>query len=266
MNITDPTHYPDVNAILQDLLTSIQAVLGSHVIGMYLDGSLTSDAFDEASDIDFIVVTDEEISGDLFLALQAMHDHLATVDSRWAIQLEGSYISQRALRRYDPATALHPNIERGTGERLKMLHHDAALIIHQSIVRERGIPLVGPAPQTLIDPIAPADLQQAMLSMLPEWAAHLRHEPTQLAARGYQSYVVLSLCRVLYTLHHGAVASKPAAARWAQATLGEPWVLLIERALAGRHDPGSEATAADMDGTLAFINYTQGCSQLFEQR
>ena len=215
MKTIDPTPYPDVNAILQLLLVSIQTVLGSHLIGMYLDGSLTSDAFDQASDIDFIVVTDEEVSGELFLALQAMHDRMATVDSCWAIQLEGSYISQRALRRYDPTHALHPNIERGTGERLKMLDHDAALVIHMAIVCERGIPLLGPASQTLIDPISPADLQQAMLSMLPAWATHLLHEPAQLAARGYQSYVVLSLCRVLYTLHYGTVASKPAAARWA---------------------------------------------------
>ncbi|MDQ3248121.1 MAG: hypothetical protein M3Q45_02820, partial [Chloroflexota bacterium] len=191
MKALHPTPYPDVNALLQDLLARIQAILGSHLIGFYLDGSLTGDAFDEASDIDFIAVTDEEVSGEVFLDLQAMHDTLATLGSPWAIQLEGSYISQHALRRYDPAHAAHPNLERGPGERLKMVHHGAAWIIHQSIVRERGILLSGPPPHTLIDPVSPADLRGAMLSMLPGWVTLILRQPAQIQSRGYQSYIVL---------------------------------------------------------------------------
>jgi len=63
------------------------SILGSHFIGMYLDGSLTSNDFDEDSDIDFVVITDEDISGDLFSELQEMHDRIATIDSPFAVQL-----------------------------------------------------------------------------------------------------------------------------------------------------------------------------------
>jgi hypothetical protein len=70
--------------------------------------------------------------------------------------------------------------------------------IHRSIVRERGIALAGPAPHTLIDPVTPADLQQAIQSMLPGRAARILREPAQLKYRGSQSYVVLTLCRALY--------------------------------------------------------------------
>src|SRR5438132_8364932 len=122
--VDDPTPYPEVNALLQALMDGVQTVLGNHFVGMYLDGSLASGDFDQESDIDFVVVTDIEITGDLFSALKAMHESIAAIDSPWAIQLEGSYLSQQALRRYDPANALHPNIERGRGERLKMIHHD----------------------------------------------------------------------------------------------------------------------------------------------
>ena len=66
MDATHPTSYPDVNALLQELLESVQAVLTHHFIGMYLDGSLTSGDFDQDSDIDFVVATDAEISGDLY--------------------------------------------------------------------------------------------------------------------------------------------------------------------------------------------------------
>jgi Domain of unknown function (DUF4111) len=259
-----PTPYPEVNALLHVLLQRLQTILGDRLVGMYLDGSLTGDAFDQASDIDFIVVTTDEVAEDLFSALQTMHDQIAAIDSPWAIQLEGSYISQHALRRYDPAHATHPNIERGKGERLKMVHHDAAWVIHRYIVRERGIRLAGPPPHTLIDPVSPADLRYAMLSMLPEWAARILHEPEQLKYRGYQSYVVLSLCRVLATLHSGTVVSKLAAARWAQDTLGERWVPLIERALVGRHDPNVVATPEDVSGTLALTRFTLERSQQYK--
>jgi nucleotidyltransferase-like protein len=161
-----PTPYPDVNAIVDILQSNVQSIIGDHFIGMYLDGSLTSGDFDQDSDIDFVVVTDDEISSDIFLALQALHEHIAEMDSPWAIQLEGSYISLRTLRRYDPAHTMYPNIERGSGERLKMVQHDEAWAVHRYILRERGIVLAGPDPQTLIDPVSPDDLRQAMLAGL----------------------------------------------------------------------------------------------------
>ena len=134
-----PTHYPEVNSMVKELLQSVQAVLKSGFVGMYLDGSLANGGFDQDSDIDFVVVSKEEISDDLFTDLQAMHDRLAMLDSPFAIQLEGSYLSKKALRRYDPALCYHPNIERGPGERLKWVRHDEPWNIHRSVLRERGI-------------------------------------------------------------------------------------------------------------------------------
>jgi hypothetical protein len=259
-----PTPYPDVNAFVHGLFDHVRLTLGSRFVGMYLDGSLASGGFDQDSDIDFIVVTDEELSQELFTALQTMHDRLAEMDSWWAIQLEGSYFPQRVLRRYDPSyqTPL-PNIERGKGERLKLVRHEAGWVIHRYILRERGIILAGPPPQTLVDPVLPDDLRRAMLSMLPGWASQIFAEPIWVQMGGYQSYIVLSLCRVLYTLQVGDVASKQAAARWAQETLGQPWAPLIERAWIGRHDPGPEAAAEDISGTLDFLHYALGICQQY---
>lgn len=123
INPIHPTSYPEINAVLRDLLAGVQAVLGDHLVGMYLEGSLANGDFDESSDIDFVVVTDvylgAERAKDLFAALYNLHVRIAAGASPWVIQLEGSYLSQHALRRYDLAGALHPNIERGVGERLK---------------------------------------------------------------------------------------------------------------------------------------------------
>jgi predicted nucleotidyltransferase len=79
--------------LLRELLKSVQAVLGDQFIGMYLEGSLASGDFDRESDIDFVVVTDQEISDDLFSALKTMHERIAALDSPWADELEGFYLA-----------------------------------------------------------------------------------------------------------------------------------------------------------------------------
>ncbi len=261
MNSDSPTPFPDVNSILQELLESIQDILREHFIGMYLEGSLANGDFDQDSDIDFVVVTDVEVAEDFFSALQRMHDRIAMIDSHWATQLEGSYISQGPLRRYDPVNDMHPNIERGSGEHLKMTQHEGVWNVHRHILRERGITIIGPDPKILIDPITPHNLRSAMLSALSSWATHLLNHPEEIRHRGYQSYIVLTLCRILYTLQVGEVTSKLKSASWAKESIGEKWKTLIEHAWEGRHHSQMQADKEEIRQTLDFINYTLEYSQ-----
>jgi hypothetical protein len=85
--------------------------------------------------------------------------------------------------------------------------------------------------------------------------------------RGYQCYIVLSLCRVLYTLQYGTVVSKSVAAHWAQETLDDRWVPLIERAWTGRYnwsEVSLEVSSEEVDGTLEFMRFALEHSQQFE--
>jgi len=264
MKTITPTSYPNVNKILTLLLSSVKEILGTHFTGMYLFGSLANGDFDADSDIDVLVVTNDEIPENMFSALHAMHVRIAEIDSPWAIQLEVSYIPQNALRRFDPTNKLHPHIDRGSGESLHMLKHESDWVIQRYVLRERGITLAGPAPQSLIDPVSPNELRQAVVDVLPLWAKPILDDPLQIKSRGYQSFVVLSLCRMLYTLQYGTIISKPVAAQWGQNTLGKQWTPLIKRAWLGRHNPGLEAQPEDMDGTLKFIRYTLEYSRQIE--
>jgi len=250
-----PTPFPEINALLQDLFKDVQHILRSHLVGMYLDGSLANGDFDEDSDIDFVVVTDEDVSENIFSALHAVHERLNLMDTYWSTNLEGSYISKYALRRYDPKHANFPNIERGFGERLKTVYHDETWNIHRYIVRERGIVIIGPDPKTLIDPISQNDLRQAMLPALHGWAIEILNNPNKITRQGYQSYTVLSLCRILYTLKFGDVVSKHKAARWVKETQGEKWSALINEAWIGRHNPQLPASVDNINQTLDLIRY-----------
>jgi hypothetical protein len=259
-----PTSYPEANALLQEFLGSVKNILRSHFIGLYLDGSLAIGDFDQESDLDFVVVTNHEVSGDIFSALQAMHEHFTRLDSWCASQLEGSYISQHAFRRYDPAHAVHPYLQRGKGERLKVIHHNTDWVIHRYVLREYGITMAGPDPRTLIDPVLPNDLRRAVLEFITNHGEPVLSNPIALQSRGYQSLWVLSLCRMHYTLQHGSVVSKSIAARWAQTALEKRWIPLIERALIGRQNPDLKASFTDANETLAFIRTTLDFGQRFQ--
>jgi predicted nucleotidyltransferase len=263
---TNPAPYTDVNDLLRELLSSARAILADHFVGMYLFGSLAAGDFDHASDVDVLVVTDEEVSGEMLSSLRAMHARIAAAESHWATQLEVSYIPRHALRRFDPARSLHPHIDRGAGQSLRVARHDADWVIQRHVLREKGLVLAGPEPRTLIDPLTPDDLRRAVSEILRDWYAPMADDPAHLRSRGYQSYTVLTMCRMLYTLRHGAVVSKPFAARWARETLGARWAGLIERAWEGRRTPQSEPEPSDVSETTAFIRHTLELSRQFEPR
>ena len=260
LRILSPTPYPDVNEILNLLLTETKDILQGQFIGMYLFGSLANGDFDQYSDIDVLVVTDSEISSDAFSALKDMHAKINTIDSPWAIQLEVSYIPQAALRRLDPKNKLHPHMDRGTGEVLHMKSHESDWIIQRHLLREHGITITGPALKSLIDPVVPFELRQAVVDELPLWADYLLNHPTTLKSRGYQSFCILSFCRMLYTLQNQGVLSKPMAAEWAMETLDSRWKPLVERALIGRQNPELEASPEEVNETLEMLRYIVACS------
>lgn len=104
-------------------------------------------------------------------------------------------------------------------------------VIHRHVLHTGGITLAGPPIQTLVDPVSPDELRQAVIGLFNLWWLPMSQEPAQLAAEGYRRYAILTMCRMLYTLHQGEVVSKPAAARWALAHLETRWRPLIEWAM-----------------------------------
>jgi predicted nucleotidyltransferase len=256
MNKISLTPYPDVNEILEFLIHEAKEILQHQLIGIYLHGSLANGGFDEYSDIDVIFVTEEEVSEETFSALYAMHTKISKLDSPWAIQLEVSYFPQGALRRFDPGNILHPHIDRGHGEVLHRMRHESDWVIQRHILRERGILISGPDPKTLVDPVSPNDLRRAIADGLPLWMNPILDNPTEINKRGYQSFFVLSLCRMLYTLKQGEILSKQSAVEWAKENLDAKWKPLIERALTGRQNPELDADPEDINGTLEMMRYT----------
>ncbi|MGH2537958.1 MAG: aminoglycoside adenylyltransferase domain-containing protein [Candidatus Promineifilaceae bacterium] len=234
-------------------MAGARAILGGRFVGLYLYGSLASGGFEPGrSDVDFLVVSDGPLPAELTPALQALHSRLGADHPDWAARLEGSYIPRPALRRHDPAQARHLHLAIEANGQLRLEAHASDWIFQRHILREQGVVLAGPPPATFIDPVGPADLRRAVLDILAEWWAGMPADPAPLQGLGYPAYAVLTMCRALYTLEHGALVTKAAAARWAQQALGPPWADLIGRALAGRPEDAAVSLAEALD----FIRFT----------
>lgn len=234
----------------------MREVLGNKLVGAYLFGSATGADFDRESDVDVLAVTEGGISDDTFAELQRMHARIATIDSWCATQLEVSYIPRPAVRRYQPPDVLHPRLDRGQGEKLHIMSHDADWVVQRYLVREHSSVLLGPPARELIDPVSPDELRQAMRALVEEWLAPLVENRPLVHTRGYQSFLVLSACRILYTLERGDVVSKNAAALWGERTLAARWTPLIKGAWIGRQHPDSPPQPQDLQETWCFIRYT----------
>ncbi len=257
-----PTPYADVNAVLNEFRVNISALLGDQLVGIYVIGSLALGAFDPLrSDVDFVAVTDTAIGDSLFLELERMHASFAAGRSPWAKKVEAVYVPQTALRRNASGAEQYPQIERDTT--LFKAPLESGWVFQRYTLREHGLVLCGPGPRTLIDPIDPEDMRAAVAVMSGLWLEQARHDPDWLdwaRERDNHVFVILTLCRMLYSLAKGAVAAKPVAAQWAQTALAEPWATLIATSLTKR-DENSEIPQSEMGATVALVQYTFEQSQ-----
>lgn len=256
--MADPTPYPDLNAVLRDLVESAQAILAENFCGAHLQGSFAVGDADEHSDVDFIVVTADEVSDEQRAALQAMHQRLYEIEVPWAQHLEGSYVPKERFRRIDPSRTPFLYLDNGATE-LELDNHCNTAVVRWSL-REHGVVLAGPDPKTLVDPVSPDDLRDEVRGAVVEFA-EWAPGPTKAGgmSRWKQPYLVINLCRMLHTLETGELGSKRAGGEWALGALDPEWRDLIQTALDDRADPWGRvyqpAEPQDIERTLAFVDY-----------
>jgi hypothetical protein len=147
-----PTPFPDVNAVLHHFAARTRTILESQFLGMYLYGSLDLGDFDpHNSDIDFIVVTKNEVGDNLYTGLQALHAQFDSSDSPWAAKIEAAYIPKEALHHSAPTQAKYPQIEKGT--KLVKAPLEMGWAFQLFTLREHGVVIAGPDPRTISAPV-----------------------------------------------------------------------------------------------------------------
>jgi predicted nucleotidyltransferase len=252
-----PTPYPELNAVLGELVESAQVVLGDSFVAACLQGSFALGGFDRHSDVDFIIVVEEELSDDQALALQIMHERVYNLDCGWAQHLEGSYFPRDVLRHYAQRGKPLWYLDNGSWSVIESGHDNTVVV--RWVVREQGVALAGPGPATLVDPIPVAALRQEILDGMKGWGKQILADPEIINNRFYQTFAVLHYCRLLHDLHSGFPGSKRAATEWAKANLDPSWAGLIDRAWDGRPNPAlsvrQPADPEDLKSTVEFVRY-----------
>jgi hypothetical protein len=252
-----PTPFSELNTVLSDLVNIVQSVLRYNFIGAYLQGSFAIGDFDRHSDVDFIMVVEDELSMDQVLALQAMHGHIFEMESTWAQHLEGSYFPRQVLQRPPQRDKLLWYLDNGSRELIQSDHCNNLVTRWQ--LREHGIALAGPPPTTFVDPIPADALRREIYDVIRAWGAEILANPEHYNNRFYQGFIVLSYCRMLHSLHTGEVRSKRAGAEWAKAILDPSWAGLIDRTWSTRPNPEisvrQPADPGEFAGTLEFVRY-----------
>lgn len=253
----EPTPYEELNVVLRALVESMEVVLGACFTGAYLQGSFALGDYDRHSDVDYIVAIEEELSSIQVQELQIMHGRIYDLEYEWAKHLEGSYFPEKVLRE-----------GARRGEDLWYLDHGARSLIRSDhcntllvrwIVREQGVTLAGPPPESLVDPVPVKALRREMLGVINDWGKEILAEPERFANRFYQGYLVLNYSRMLHDFVRGRPGSKLEGAEWAKANLDPRWRGLIDRSWETRPDPATSVrTPADPEAytmTLAFVAY-----------
>lgn len=245
------TPYPDIDDLLSGLLSQIHRILGKKLIGLYLYGSLVTGDFDEEiSDVDLLAATASDIDDQEFDQLRKMHNDFVSNHPRWDNRIEIAYLSVTALKTFKSHISKIAVISPGEPFHIKEAGKD--WLINWWVMREQGIPLLGPAPTVLIEPITKAEFLQAVQDQAREWGEWIHH----MRQRKSQAYAVLTMCRALYAYENGEQVSKNQAARWAAEHL-PLWASLIHRALVWRHERQDKEVdhEATFPETVRFVRF-----------
>jgi predicted nucleotidyltransferase len=252
-----PTTEPQLNAVLREFATRAIATLGSNFVAAYLQGSLAHGGWDEHSDVDFLVVTEHDLTPSEVSAVNAMHGEIFKMNTRWAKHLDGSYISRALVKTEDPTHTPIYYLDNGSTE-VTLSPHDNTLVVRWMLL-EHGITLAGPPPHELIDPVSPDSLRREVCQTMRDWGAEILSGDYSIDNRWAQPFAVISYCRMLHTLESGRIHSKQAGYEWAIQNLDPHWHPLIHRAWAERPSPGwkssQAADTAEQQLTVEFIKY-----------
>lgn len=260
-----PDHpYPELRDVLSIFVNEIAAELRENLVGIYLVGSIASGDFDADSDVDFLVVTNTELTEANMKLLQDIQVKVHKIDCYPAKHLEGSYISIGELNDWNTVGQKKLYYFDNGSTAYEQSTHDNQWHVRW-ILRERGVTLVGPRPEILLQAVPLNELRNeiktAMLHIKRLFEDEIDRPLSFFNSRFGQSFFVLTCCRILHTLHTGTVQSKKAGMQWAMQVVDPKWVLLIDQAWKEREGVrfgikiGQRAELTLLRETLEFIRY-----------
>ncbi len=225
----------------------LRDALGDTVLGAYLHGSSVHGGLRPDSDVDLLAVVEGSLAPG---AREALVDGLLDISGRRARRGPARPVELAVVVRDDVVPWRYPPVcDLLYGEWLRDDVEGGAPLARETApdlavlltgVLERGVPVIGPPPAELLEPVPSADLRRAVLDGVPGLLADLD---------GDERNVLLTLARVWVTLTTGSIVAKDDAADW-----------VLTRLAPGRH--GVVALARDAYRGEASDDWTPRAAEL----
>jgi len=248
-----PTNIPDdLSGLLRAMAADFSAILGENLVGLYLWGSLTYDAFDATcSDVDLVAVTQRDLDAREFSELDAWFTNKKQ-QNRWVARIDLRFVID------------HEFLDKSS-RCCGFCHHTGKLTRHGSDgnpiiwinVAQSGITLSGKDAKFVAPHVSDQCLNDALLLELTYLKDDLTSNIGNRSDKAFihNAYAVLTACRILYSAHHKSLASKDQAYRWAIKTVPLTWRPVIGTAKENRQKNAGSATPQLEQDAMRFIEF-----------
>lgn len=245
----------DLSALLHAMATDFPAMLGGNLVGIYLWGSLTLDAFDETcSDVDCVSVTRRDLDGREFSEVDGWFKNRAE-QNRWVERIDMRFVIEHEfLDKASRCCGFYPY----TG---RLIRHgsDGNPIIWMNIA-QAGITLWGKDAKIIAPHVSDQCLNDALLLELNYLKEDLTSNAGDRSDKAFihNAYAVLTACRILYSVHHRKLTSKDQASNWAMGTVPPIWRAVIRAAKDSRLKSAGSTTSKLEEDVMRFVEFVTG--------
>jgi predicted nucleotidyltransferase len=238
--------------LFQVMVAEFPAILRGNVVGIYVWGSLTYDAFDErCSDVDFVAVTARDLDEREFSEL-----------SEW-FKIKGKH--NRWVKRIDMRFVIDGEFLDKASRCCGFYHHTGKLVRHGSDgnpiiwmnIAQSGVTLWGKDAKVIAPNVTEQCLNDALLPELNYIMETLQANVGDRSNKAfiYSAYAVLTACRILYTANNRTLVSKDQAYGWALETVPPMWHSTIRTGRENRLKNSGSTTAELERDAIGFVSF-----------
>ena len=242
----------DLSDLLQAMATDLPLMLRANLVGIYLWGSLTYDAFDATcSDVDLVAVTARDLDDREFPELDEWFTNKGK-ENPWVKRIDMRFVIDRKF--LDKAS-------RCCG----FYHYTGKLVRHGSDgnpiiwinVAQSGVTLWGKDAKLTAPCVSGQCLNDALLLELNYLKEDLRSNSGDRSDKAFihNAYAVLTACRILYTAHYRTLVSKDQAYDWAMETLPPTWHSVVRAAKENRMKNSGSTTPELESDAMRFVSF-----------
>jgi len=242
----------DLSDLLQAMATDLPLMLRANLVGIYLWGSLTYDAFDATcSDVDLVAVTARDLDDREFPELDEWFTNKGK-ENPWVKRIDMRFVID------------HEFLDK-TSRCCGFYHYAGKLVRHGSDgnpiiwinIAQSGVTLWGKDAKVIAPPVSEQCLNDALLLELKYLTETLRANVGDRSDKAfiYNAYAVLTACRILHTANHRTLVSKDQAYGWALETVPPMWHSTIRAARENRLKNSGSTTAESERDAIGFVSF-----------